>query len=105
MHRVASTPQSVNGGVADMALDFLSRLNQCRAEQILTTPGAVSHPAPDTAAAHRRGLAAATSSLIACLHDVDGSWLERGLAYDVTRQVVLTYLDQIERSQQPGGVK
>ena len=101
----------VNGDIANMAQQFLTTLNQLRAEQAgpvrlgpaPAPPSLAAVVEPDTAAAHRRGVAAATSTLIACLHDVDGSWLERGLAYDVVRQVVLTYLDQIDRSQQQTG--
>ena len=98
--------------VAHIMGDVISRhfpaLGPAPAPPSLAAVVAEPTPAPDTAAAHRRGVAAATSALISCLHDIDGTWLERGLAYDVVRQVVTTYLDQIERSttqQQTGGTR
>ena len=58
----------------------------------------VSEP-QDFAARSQRGMASATSMLVLCLHELDGTMIERGVARDITRRVVAAYLDQI------GGVR
>ena len=103
--RLASPQQPVNG-VADMAFDFLSRLNQCRAEQAPATPSLAPVIDTDLVASERgnkAGLAAAASAVEAAIHDIDGRWPQRSEAYEIARRAVSAYLTQIGRAH--GGVR
>lgn len=57
----------------------------------------------DTANAHRAGLAAATSSVISTIHEIDGDWIERSMASEIARKAIASYLTQIERITRDGG--
>lgn len=45
----------------------------------------------------RCGMAAATSVLQLCLHELDGSIVDRDLVREFARRVITAYLDQVER--------
>lgn len=92
MHRVAH-PESV----AELARRLLTGAAEFRRQEaILNTPRAVNHEMTDGSA---RGVAAATSVLVLSLHELDGTFLERGVAADITRRILRAYLDQIERTR------
>ena len=61
-----------------------------------TVPASAPRDADDLDAASRRGMASATSMLAICLHELDGTDLERGVARDIARRVVCAYLDQMQ---------
>ncbi len=45
----------------------------------------------------RCGMAAATSVLQLCLHELDGSVVDRELVREFARRTIRAYLDQVER--------
>jgi hypothetical protein len=61
-----------------------------------TIPAPTPRDADDLDQASRRGMASATSMLALCLHELDGTDLERGVARDIARRVVCAYLDQMQ---------
>jgi hypothetical protein len=65
-------------------------------QQTATVPGAVQVMTL-TEHGSRCGMAAATSVLQLCLHELDGTLIDRDVAREFARRVIRSYLDQVER--------